>query len=523
MGRIVVWAGLALAMVAGTMLRIWRIDQQILMEDEWHGLLTLAERGYGWIATHFGMQDICIPLTLLHKALADTVGLDETIARLLPLTAGIATIVAIPWLLRRHLGAEANALFALLLAISPLLVLYSRVSRPYAIAVLLVWVACAALHAELGWKEHAGGRGHRGLFAASAGLAVWFLPIVAPMLFFAWAVRIGARGWFAAGLGAASVGGALLLPPLWVDHAALFGKAGGSSPDLATIDGLLALFTGVWPRTLAGALCVLAAYGVRFLCRKSPHFFVPLTIAAIGHVISVLALQALGTNGPAILARYCLPVLPLVLAGVAVATLELARKLAVVARVPRGVFVTGILALLVVLGPWRDAYWFPNQWTGHHIYQSDFETVRDPLEGRLLPARVSAAYEMLATLPPGSVVVAECPFPQDAFANAYVGYQRFHKQRVVGALAADLLPNSLPCVKFGAGRREPAWVCQATDLAGLRQRGVSWLIVHKDLRREFPLATFTQPIESRAIEAKLRELLGAPTFEDDLVVAFRIL
>ena len=55
--------------------------------------------------------------------------------------AGIATLVALPLYARRYLGAGTALFFSVLLAISPMLVFYSRMARPYALTLLLSLVA----------------------------------------------------------------------------------------------------------------------------------------------------------------------------------------------------------------------------------------------------------------------------------------------------------------------------------------------------------------------------------------------
>lgn len=155
------------------------------------------------------------------------------------------------------------------------------------------------------------------------------------------------------------------------------------------------------------------------------------------------------------------------------------------------------------------------------MFQGDYATDRDLVEARLRPVAVSAAYAMLAALPPGSTTIVETPFPQDSTANPFALLQHHHRQRVVGGLAGDLVRGTLPAVA-GAGRRTPRWTTQVTDIAGLRERGVRFVLVHKRLREKFPNALFEHPTESGPIEAALRERLGAPAFEDTWITAFRL-
>ena len=73
----------------GTFLRIYQIGLQIPADDEWHALHTVMTNRIFAVATHLGMADHCIPLTLAFKATYFLYGLSETILRFPVLFAGI--------------------------------------------------------------------------------------------------------------------------------------------------------------------------------------------------------------------------------------------------------------------------------------------------------------------------------------------------------------------------------------------------------------------------------------------------
>ena len=59
------WSALLLvAFVAGAALRIWQLDIQILIDDEWHAIHKLLRSSPLDIVTHLGYADYSIPLTL---------------------------------------------------------------------------------------------------------------------------------------------------------------------------------------------------------------------------------------------------------------------------------------------------------------------------------------------------------------------------------------------------------------------------------------------------------------------------
>src|SRR5207249_1844313 len=130
--------GLLGAVVVGAAIRLDQIREQIVLDDEWHALHAILRFGYGRILTHFGWTDVCIPLAVFDKVVADTVGLSEMWMRLPVLLAGIVSLLVLPLMLRRWVGRAAGTSLAWLLAVSPLHVFFSRFARPYAISLLLV-------------------------------------------------------------------------------------------------------------------------------------------------------------------------------------------------------------------------------------------------------------------------------------------------------------------------------------------------------------------------------------------------
>src|SRR2546426_6677733 len=86
--------GLLGAVAVGAAIRLDQIREQIVLDDEWHALF-----GYRRILTHFGWTDVCIPLAVYDKLVADTVGLSEMGMRLPVLLAGIGTLFVLPLML----------------------------------------------------------------------------------------------------------------------------------------------------------------------------------------------------------------------------------------------------------------------------------------------------------------------------------------------------------------------------------------------------------------------------------------
>ena len=272
---------MALATLLAVWLRTYEITAQVVLDDEWHAIHKLMSSSYGDIASHFGVADHSIPMTLLYKAMAGTVGLAEGRLRALQIACGIALIPVSAWLAWRATGdAPAAALFAFLMSGAPFLVMWSRFARPYAITLLLVvfcvacvwrWrtrrslklAACAAITAALAAWFHP----IAGMYPAIACLFVFFEDVRAPR-------HIRPRpSWHSAALGIA-VAGSIALPlavPLVEDSQSLAAKAGGDQPTLETLERMLALFWGGVPTPVMVLACLVAAWGAVVLARRDPR------------------------------------------------------------------------------------------------------------------------------------------------------------------------------------------------------------------------------------------------------------
>jgi hypothetical protein len=94
----------------------------MLVDDEWHAVRMLVHADFTAIATHFGLADYCIPLTLWYRWLYEHAALDEWSMHLPLVLAGVALPVVLPLLLRRDCPPPVLGTWTALLALSPPLV-----------------------------------------------------------------------------------------------------------------------------------------------------------------------------------------------------------------------------------------------------------------------------------------------------------------------------------------------------------------------------------------------------------------
>src|SRR6185436_3055996 len=133
----------------------------------------------------YSLADHSLPLTALYRWLLDHgVPLSELAFRLPSLLCGALALVVFPYTVTGRVPRQAVLLFAWLGAISPGLVLYSRIARSYLPMVLCGFVAVLAF--ESWWRTRSWKWG--GAYVLSGALAVWLhlgaAPFVAaPFLF----------------------------------------------------------------------------------------------------------------------------------------------------------------------------------------------------------------------------------------------------------------------------------------------------------------------------------------------------
>ena len=501
-----------------------------MLDDEWHAIHKLLSASYGNIFVTFGVADHSIPLTLLYKFMADTVGLAEGRMRAVQILCGIALVPVSAWLAWRATDdAPAAALFAFLVSGAPFLVMWSRFARPYAITVLISMLCVAAVwcwRTKRRWKMTA-------LVAATAALSAWFHPIsgmyaAIACLFVFLEDTFAARdvrprpSWRSLQL-AISVAGAmalLLAAPVVFDRQSLSAKAGGDQPSFDTIERMLAIIWGGVPTPVVAIACAVAGWGAIVTFRRD--FRLAAYLAALG-VIPAALLWLSGAvwiqSGQNFL-RYQLPLQPLVLffGSVGVTSLVRAmfrRKGEAAAWIAAGalsvayLIATPAIAYTATLGPWLahlEYHW-------DYRYRWMVAKLRDPAYG---PPEF---YRKLGRMEPGSATVIEAPFIWEAPYNTLATYATYHQQREIFGMLYDL------CLQ-GQGDRigEPppndrrfrfrSFVF-LDDVAAVRKTGARYLLLQRG-----PIRHVGPTYDSERCLEKLTGLYGAPIEIDSRLAVF---
>ena len=523
------------ALALGLFARLFQAELQIPMDDEWHAIAKAATASPREIVLSFGLADHSIPVALYYDALIDAGKLSEAWMYAVPLAAGIAMAVLLVATMRTALTPLALGLYAGLLAVSPLLVLYARQARPYALSVAL---ALAAAWAAYRWWQ-AGRFRHAALYLACAPLAIWLHLIVAPFVLGVWIVLFAE--WLASPrrdaqrlLAMAILGGtavlltaALVGPPLWNDLANLRAKASQDFPTLHTVERTAALYAGTASAIPALVMAMLAAPGLVVLGRRAPQATRFVAALVLLQVAAVLASRAYLLHYPIVLARYllvCLPFLLLAVAAGAGALLEPAGR-----RVRALPWIAGAAALaaLVALGPLPKALDYPNSFVGNHLHFFEFDERENAVAAVLRPGPIPAFYRRLGEEPRGTRTIIEAPWRYESIFNRLPVFQEVHRQRVKVGMTGGLCP---PGGRAEEPRRFANGFRNLVDLARPPEelrREADFVVFHRVL--ELPNLTGPWLLEGgRALPdvgpciEKFIAAFGPPAYEDATVTVFAL-
>ena len=538
------WAAWALVLAVALWFRLWQLGSQILIDDEWHALHQLMLRDYREILLSFGHADHSIPLTLFFKWLAETVGLSEWRLRFIPLLCGVLTVVAVPWVLRPWLQRHEAVLLGSLLALSPLLIHFTRYVRPYAITILLGLLAVVALWRWWHSSHDAGRWRWLLLFMPATILTAWLHPLT--LLFtggaLLWFVLMGMIDLFRhqsmgalvrimpVAMTSAAVTSVLLLPPLLSDPWSVSAKAGVDQLQWATVLRAWELMAGTANLWLALPMLGLTGVGLWVWWQRDRLFLAYWGFITVLAVIALLLLNPAWVHHALVPVRYASVALPMVLMCVALGAFAVGRQLGRQLGAERSAMVLLAMALPVsvfVAGPLRDTYTGINQFTSHLRYHFDYNRDRNPFTRAVEQVAMPDIYQAMmaeAAEAPGEWVLVESAWHFESHFSALSTFQRQHQLPVAIGVISGL------CTDWTWGepfrRSDQRWrLRQFVPLSDLPWR--------MDDRHRFvvlnrqplvPPVADPRPLPSvdGCIEA-LRDRLGTPWHEDAERVVFRLL
>jgi len=321
----------ALLTALGIGLRLYRLDDQFLLDDEFHAIMAAARYPLEYLATHFLFAANSIPINLYTRLVHDYYGWDEMSLRLPSIIAGIGLLVSAWRFSLAHRKPSEQVLIVGLLAISPVLVYYSRITRPYGLLVWLTFLNSAAAYSLLSNVD----RGTTGVRAwrtvswgITAALSIWIHQVA--VFSVAASGMVLAGGWFLSRLnqrpglkgvevlvavGTLTMAGAALLGPPIALTASEFATAYRSRDlyDLQTLWGFAQLACGTG-RMLPLLICgMVTAWGISHAWHLDRLWFALLATQVVTHFAALALIRAPDLYAPVVLVRYTAALIPLIL------------------------------------------------------------------------------------------------------------------------------------------------------------------------------------------------------------------
>ena len=565
--KIVFILALISAMLAGFFLRWYMLRDQVLLDDEWHGLFYVIGRSPVWLLTHFSVPGATsIPLNIYTWAVGATVGWSELLLRLPLLACGILCVIVCPLLARDIIGTRPAAWLALFLAISPILIFYSRFCRPYSAVALLgfVSVLCASRWARSGgWRWGA-------FYVVTGILAVYFhlfaavtvfAPALAAIIYHSFrrflkkpqtpSVAPPLSHWLIAAVIIVVLSGLLLTPALIHSWGGTLSKiVQATSFKVQSLPRAMILIAGTaqlvpvflfWALVIAGAVCQ---------CRRNPWFGGTLVSLYPLHVLALIISHPNSVDVPLVMVRYCIPLVPvsllLVACGIQYILESIARRTGLQPML-QTVTAFACAIALALAGPLPQIYSAPNNFTSHGAYQqrygpidwshsfySDFVSPEVSLATAIRAEDVPQFYKKLGDTSNDRPVV-EYPMMIGDHCNPLYYFQYFHRRPVLvgyetgvnalGSLTAgnvygnNYIDHVLSLVHDPSRLRFRNLVSME-NLSAMRDRGVQYIILHKPLELQLYRAA-PLPDLLRLYQEYSRKL-GAPVYEDDHIAVFQL-
>lgn len=568
-----VWITVSVAI--GTILRVYSLPGQILLDDEWHGMNFVLGKGYWEVLTSFNPVDNSSPLLNLWRVfLYRTFGWSEAGLRFPSVAAGIFGIASLSFLIRKIFEDRVAIFFSILLAVSPFCVFYSRLSRGYSLATLFCFGAVLAAYL---WLTTAKKR-YAVLYVVTGILSVCshlmsLIAVFTPIL-----VAVGVRLCAAVGFcprpdselrasrlslicvcSTLSLGLFLLLIPVFHQKVQLPWGMGAVTTD--TLLSAATLVSGTSNAPLAIVFFMAVFIGQVALFRDRPILGWIFLAVVFGYALTIVISRPKGIGAAIVLLRYMIVIVPMFFMSVAVVADDLVRRLQ--GRMAGGwlhpwvapICYIGIASLLLGAGPFRQIYVSPNNFSNHSAYQGSYAPVdwRRSAGGLVYPGFSAAKedvpmfYFWLSHQADVDAII-EYPFDITDYNNFYYYYQHFHGKRVLGGytLREDLSfgaqVKAAPTERFSigmlsvdqilAGRASPPKLrfrnmVQIDTMDAVRNSGADFIVLHKYVQalRILHGLMGNVPVIYHSVkhfQNRFKDDLGPPVFEDSQIVVFRV-
>jgi hypothetical protein len=555
---------MAAVLIVGAFLRLYLLPAQILLDDEWHGIVAVLGNNLATILTSYNPNDNSSqPLNIFNYFIYNYAGFSELGFRLPSIISGIASLIVLPMALKKIFNERVAAVFALLLSISPFLIFYSRFSRAYSLMMLLSFLSLLQSYHWLttGKRSHAAG------YISLGSLAVYVHPfavvaVVAPLVVasaacFFGAVKINkfsgeiAVTWKQTAVVALIIGILIMVFswPMLLNSGQLPWARGRMT--LEGVSCALTLLSGTANPPSNLLYYLLAAWGLVSLLSRGHQLGWLFVITVPGYLAVLAASRPLGLENGVVMLRYMIVSVPVTLTLVAVAIEDIASRLKRkddFSALP--LLGAGCLAgLLFASGPLPGLYDTPNNFTNHAAFQGSYHTMNwnrsDAHEiypaFSVSPQDVSPFYFRLKDRSDVRTIV-EYPFDVCDYNDLFYYFQHFHQKKVVagycsdsailgysqsnssnvGRLSIDDILEGVPRTKLSARN-----IIDVADPTSLAKGEVDMVVFHKylmapDLSREQRGFVKVDYLSIPVLKLRYQSVFGRPIYEDNQIVCFSV-
>ena len=534
----------------GFILRSYQFGSQILWCDEWHAVFNIRDFHFWSNATSYRESDNCAPLTAFYQILTHTTGLNEFGMRLPLFLAGLFIIIFCYWFVKKVFDKNTALIFTALIAISPLLIHYSRYARPYSIVSLLTFVAVAGFYA---WIK-TGNNVYARVYVATAVLAPYFHLYSLPAVVAPWCVSFclslygNKEQMPASSLKVPSMGRLLKMGMLVVLGIGVWFipmlRSLGHVTNLVqkdhivanTLPNMLCLFSGTSNYFITSIMIILFIYGMVCLYRMIPFLCSTImTILLLQCILILVTMPAVISVG-IVLARYSISLLLFWLLAIAVALNSISSRLSylktrktMILSLPF-ISIIALIFILFLKGPIPAAYYSPNNFTNHHDFQYFYRNrpfqLSDPTLSTLRFYNSLKPQRSVHTIVEYPAFSPQCMYGWEF--NPYHTYQKIHGKKVIMGETHE------SCAGLVAKGIRLNYLIDITDKNSWIKRA-QYLVVHKNilneimtLRRDSHLSInnqrfFTPDYYSKMAGTllELKNIYGQPVYEDEYISVFK--
>jgi len=567
----VFWGLYLIAFLIGTLLRLYFVSHQLLLDDEWHALDYVPGKSLFYLLTHFGSSANCIPLNIYKFLLMKTFGWSELLLKLPSLMAGILSLVLFPIFANRLFGHRTSIIFSFLLAISPVLVFYSRVSRGYAMVAFLGFLSIYFLYM---WAMN-GQLKFAVLYVITGGFAVYFhlfalITVLVPIgVFFLFSITRTLTGFspiktkIVPGTNAIMIVAlSLLLFLCFLLGPAVIQSQSPLVPTqdhatLSSLAGVLPLLSGTSNIILLVVFICLLVFGTICVSRQNPLLNSMFLSIILCYFIAMATVHHSGIDDAIEIVRFSISVLPIIYLFVSIGLSNIIKLLMASRLIDRPAFIklsgnsiiAVFLSALFFTGPLPPLYGHINNFTNHSAFQESYKkktwekSYSSEVESGYAIKKhdIPAFYKWLSNQPNVKAII-EYPMLIADHCNLFYYYQHVHGKKV----RVGYIPMKINTLKPSHGRIYANWIVDfplsripdesklrfrniinMMDIKSLKKNRGIYIILHKDIMAEISRYSkrshhdpYVKPVI--LLDRIYRKRLGTPILEDEYLIVFKI-